>query len=1255
MLRLTSARFGVWAYASVLGWGLLASGTAQAQDPAPTVREPNVLLIVDTSGSMEYTTGYTGGVARYPQCHPDIPGASERSRWIDLVEVLTGDIEDYRCVAVDRRSSDFRDEYSLPGSVSPPDANYRNPYHRPLSGQCAIGPNRGTAPAHAFEWWAPARYPYHSPNSGPCQFNQQGTGLIDSLGDIFRFGLMTFDTLPEQGRGYNPSGYGPLYEEGARGAWSYFLSQPTTGHPVYCRESQTLEVGARNGGAPPWEGKMIAFGNPNASSTDNQDRHQRIQEVLLSTRPYGATPIAGALQDAYDFFRLDDSVDPLDPSGLVPYGPKDDPYVLGGCRKQVVILLTDGEPNLDLRPHCEGVSTDPLTQGPSGVCPFDRPEEITRRLAGDSLQPIDTYVVGFAPEITETGINCKDLPLSDFNQPDGLCATRPQDRALQACCTLHRIAYGGNTQKAYFAEDKLALRSKLSEIVERIQSGGSSSATQPVRSPGVGAHEAQGVVAFRILTSYEPIRSAEPNGLWRGNIERLRWTCNTESGLPEEQALSADEGDDFTANVNRAPEARSFITFEAEDIGSGQRPSSRSIRPNALSATDGIGVLGGTQHRGTALELVSSLSAGSIQPNFVNNPDLINSSACSGLSAEACKERVLKWALGLQDGSEPSRCPSSGECNVVGDVMHSTPVIVNRPQAAIQDETYELFSLTHSKRPMMVYTSTNDGFLHGFQLSANTAEDKPATPNQNNELFAFLPPAVLPLLQSQYPKTRQKLLDGVPVVQDVIAEANPSNTHYPYHLERPSTKAIENPGGSSTWRTILVQSFGGAQSGYFALDITEPKSHSEETTVSGRLGEPRFLWQLTTDENGAPLFGQGSGKPLITTLFLQGAGGEGSKEVAVAVLPGGYGGASTGAGCTRSGLENYTALPEEFRPRNQVNCYSSSSSAARSLTIVRLDSGEVLKTFRAETGPFPTDLVEITNLPSPLTGTPAAYPAGPGAVADRIFIGDQDGALWRVDVSNADPTQWTMDLFFDAFPSNLPTGDTASVGRPIATAPVLSVDNRGQITIAFATGDQGLSGSTGETHHVWSLREVLKDGRFIPSVNWYETLLNGEHVLGPLELMAETVYFSTWKPAEMEAAACEGGNSTVWGLHYLQPADPEKPGDGGRGALTFQGRDPARYQTATELGLEPGTVIFGVAIEFVPSCYDTSQPSDNFTGGSRTAVSRPSASQMQLVFQTTGTATSGQQDLNFKTGFEALNLAAPPIASTIESWAALLE
>src|SRR6188474_3484885 len=97
----------------VLGLGtapvaLGATSSTWAQtDIAPPL--PNVLLLVDTSGSMEFKAD--GSTVTCNPGRPDL--TNERSRWINVVEVLTGTINDYSCDSLSRLSDPFKNEYKL--------------------------------------------------------------------------------------------------------------------------------------------------------------------------------------------------------------------------------------------------------------------------------------------------------------------------------------------------------------------------------------------------------------------------------------------------------------------------------------------------------------------------------------------------------------------------------------------------------------------------------------------------------------------------------------------------------------------------------------------------------------------------------------------------------------------------------------------------------------------------------------------------------------------------------------------------------------------------------------------------------------------------------------------------------------------------------------------------------------------------------------------------------------------------------------
>ena len=139
---------------------------------------------------------------------------------------------------------------------------------------------------------------------------------------------------------------------------------------------------------------------------------------------------------------------------------------------------------------------------------------------------------------------------------------------------------------------------------------------------------------------------------------------------------------------------------------------------------------------------------------------------------------------------------------------------------------------------------------------------------------------MLPRVFATYPGSHQLLLDGAPVVKDVVFD-----------------RTLSTVTNSSVWHSALVASFGsegvaGSQSnpaasgGYYALDVTNP-----DPKALG--GGPKFLWQLThmpkfNNAADVELFATHSATPALTTVYATLDGGSTTHEIAVAILPGGY-------------------------------------------------------------------------------------------------------------------------------------------------------------------------------------------------------------------------------------------------------------------------------------------------------------------------------------------------------------------------------
>ena len=148
----------------------------------------------------------------------------------------------------------------------------------------------------------------------------------------------------------------------------------------------------------------------------------------------------------------------------------------------------------------------------------------------------------------------------------------------------------------------------------------------------------------------------------------------------------------------------------------------------------------------------------------------------------------------------------------LGDIANAAPLYVGAAPFAYGDPGYAAYRA--SQREAMVLAAANDGMLHAFSAASGA------------ELWAFIPSLALPRLYlradtglADHPAP---LVDGTPVAGDVFAQGS--------------------------WKTMVVGGLNGGGRGYYALDITSPRS-------------PKLLWEFSE-----PDLGYTFGNPLITKL-----------------------------------------------------------------------------------------------------------------------------------------------------------------------------------------------------------------------------------------------------------------------------------------------------------------------------------------------------------------------------------------------------
>ncbi len=194
--------------------------------------------------------------------------------------------------------------------------------------------------------------------------------------------------------------------------------------------------------------------------------------------------------------------------------------------------------------------------------------------------------------------------------------------------------------------------------------------------------------------------------------------------------------------------------------------------------------------------------------------------------------------------------------NVMGDIFHSSPILVTpplpsglcslglsnqcllslytdnmtpeAPTSASFRHAYDEYQSNNQHRTEVVLVGANDGMLHAFNAGNWVIGDDPDTPlivetahydlGTGKEMWAFIPPDLLPKLQRYVINTRHEaMVDGTPMVRDIWVDGSGAAT----------TK--DGKRQSDEFHTVAVVGEREGGRHYFALDVTNP-------------AVPKYLW-----------------------------------------------------------------------------------------------------------------------------------------------------------------------------------------------------------------------------------------------------------------------------------------------------------------------------------------------------------------------------------------------------------------------------
>lgn len=321
-----------------------------------------------------------------------------------------------------------------------------------------------------------------------------------------------------------------------------------------------------------------------------------------------------------------------------------------------------------------------------------------------------------------------------------------------------------------------------------------------------------------------------------------------------------------------------------------------------------------------------------------------------------------------QEGSTLAFRPRDG---VLGDFINSNPVVVlsgfngGYSGLSVGGPSYTSFLNSKTSRTFgVLFIGGNDGMLHGFKDTKTT----PAVDGQ--EVFAYVPRAIYPSLATLA----------------TITYGTSSNYHR-FYVDGPLAETdafipVSGASGTATWRNLLLGSVGAGGRAVFALDVTD----------TANLGTSTVKWEISDADD-------------------------------------------TDLGYVMSPIES-GVLPNGEWVAIFGNGYYSTSGLAK-LFVVTLKDGVIRKL-----------TVNSTDSNNGLGGV-AVVRDSTGYI-QSLYAGDQAGKMWRMDYSAAAPSFFSVGLSGNRL-IDAKTSVTAVV-QPITQRPVIYPHPNGGNFVVFGTG-----------------------------------------------------------------------------------------------------------------------------------------------------------------------------------------------------------
>ncbi len=570
---------------------------------------------------------------------------------------------------------------------------------------------------------------------------------------------------------------------------------------------------------------------------------------------------------------------------------------------------------------------------------------------------------------------------------------------------------GGGTH--YTADNAAALQAALSSAIQQIVSATFSFATPVIPTTGASGSNRAYLAAFQ---------SNPSRPFWRGYLKAY----------------------------NR--DANGLIPVDAQGI------------PSGTPAWDAGQLL---SVKSAASRTIYTYASGALQSFIKTNAAITAASLTAADSTE--RDKIIDFTRGIDSYDEDADGNTTEErAWKLGDIFHSTPVLVSPPFMPSSDSTYISFKTAYASRTTILLAGANDGMLHGFRESDGA------------ELWGFIPPDVLDNLKGLAANSGQHgfTVDGSPIVADVKI--------------------------SGAWKTIAV--FGLRRGGkvYYALDITDTTN-------------PQYLWSFTDSR-----MGESWSEPAIGKVKMS----DGTDKY-VAFVGGGYDtpqNNNSGKAFFVIDLANGSKLWEYYNSSSSDDRQYMNFSLPASPTAVDLNNdGYIDRVYIGDVGGqlWKFDLSKPAALSGSVVTTCAGVSSTNCWMGKRIFAAASSQtnppasgeyypaqAIYGAPALSYDLTG-NLWVYFGTGDRNHP--NNASTNRFYGIKENTTMTNGSTLTESSLTNVTSGSGTVTQ--------------------GWYVVLANNEKVLSSADVFNKIVFYTTFTPVTTAACGSGGGNAKLYAVN----------------------------------------------------------------------------------------------------------------------------